>query len=95
MQSPSEKILKNVSLKKTENNNLESGTNEKQEIVELPQESSAKKYLNDIVCRKQSVKIKTRDNFQEAPRRKSLLRIMSWILRNIQWLMSYMTLLTR
>lgn len=65
-----------------QNNNQESGTNGKQE--KLNQESSAKKSLNDIMCRKQYVQIKTGNHFQEVPRRKSLLRRMSWILRNIQ-----------
>lgn len=50
-------------LKKTEKNNHESGTNEKEERVELTQESNAKKSPNDTVCRKQSVKIKTGDHF--------------------------------
>lgn len=69
-------------LKKTEENNHESGTNEKEERVELTQESSAKKSPNDTVCRKQSVEIKTGDHFQEAPKR--ILRRISRIPRNIQ-----------
>lgn len=54
-------------LTKTEKNNQESGTNEKQEIVELTQEPSAKKSLKDI-CAEIPVQIKTRVHFQEAPK---------------------------
>lgn len=50
-------------LKKTENNDQESGANEKQEIVALSWEFSAKKSLSAIVCGEQSVPIQAEGHF--------------------------------